>query len=88
MCRVARPEPVSAGSTFWDIFDAVLTPGDLILLISWKDTAAAQAREDASALNDEAGVQRVRIVRDYGKYDRRETPRYYADATGGKTFHP
>jgi hypothetical protein len=79
--------PWAADSTSWDIFDAVLTPGDLILLISWKDAAAAQAYEDASAPNDKARIRRVRIVRDYGKYDRREAPQYYADANGGDTLH-
>jgi heme-degrading monooxygenase HmoA len=79
--------PWAADSTSWDIFDAVLTPGDLILLISWRDAAAAQVYEDASAPNDKARVRRVRIVRDYGKYDRREAPQYYADAKGGKTLH-
>jgi hypothetical protein len=61
--------------------------GELILLISWKDAAAAQAYEDASEPNDKARVRRVRIVRDYGKYDRREAPQYYADAKGGETLH-
>jgi hypothetical protein len=79
--------PWAADNTSWDIFDAVLTPGDLILLISWKDAAAAQAYEDASAPNDKARVRSVRIVRDYGKYDRREAPQYYADAKGGETLH-
>ena len=79
--------PWAADCTSWDIFDAVLTPGDLILLISWKDSAAAQAYEDTSAPNDKARVRRVRIVRDYGKYDRREAPQYYADAKGGETLH-
>ena len=46
--------PWAADSRSWDIFDAVLTPGDLILLISWKDAAAAQAYEDASAPNEKA----------------------------------
>ena len=79
--------PRAADSTSWDIFDAILTPGDLILLIFWKDVAAAQAYEDASERNDKARVRRVRIVRDYGKYDRREAPQYYADAKGGETLH-
>ena len=79
--------PWAADSTSWDVFDAVLTPGDLILLISWKNAAAALAYEDVSTRNDEARVRRVRIVRDYGKYDRREAPQYYADATGAKTIH-
>lgn len=79
--------PWAADSTSWDIFEAVLTPGDLILLISWKNAAAAQDYEDASAPNDKARVRRVRIVRDYGKYDRREAPQYYPDAPGGETLH-
>ena len=54
--------PWAADSTSWDIFDAVLTPGDLILLISWKDAAAAPAYENASAPNNKARVRRVRIV--------------------------
>jgi hypothetical protein len=28
----------------------------------------------------------VRVVRDYGKYDRREAPQYFADAKGGDTL--
>lgn len=72
--------PWAADSTSWDIFDAVLTPGELMLLISWKDAAAAQAYEDASTLDDKARVRQVRIVRDYGKYDRHEAPEYFADA--------
>jgi heme-degrading monooxygenase HmoA len=79
--------PWAADSTSWDIFEALLTPGDLILLVCWKNAAAAQAYEDTSGSNDKARVRRVRIVRDYGKYDRREAPQYYADAKGGETLH-
>jgi heme-degrading monooxygenase HmoA len=79
--------PWSADSTSWDIFDAVLTPGDLILMISWKDAAAGVAYEASSAPNSDARLRRVRIVRDYGKYDRREAPQYYPDATGAQTLH-
>ncbi|HEY3622849.1 MAG TPA: antibiotic biosynthesis monooxygenase [Roseiarcus sp.] len=80
-------EPWATTSTSWDLFDAVLTPGDLILLISWKDDSAAPAYEGALAPNGAARVRRVRIVRDYGNYDRREAPQYYADAKGAKTLH-
>ncbi len=80
-------KPWASASTSWDLFDAVLTPGDLILLISWKADAAAQSYESTLASKDGARVRRVRIVRDYGKYDRREAPQYYADAKGAKTIH-
>jgi|HubBroStandDraft_1064217.scaffolds.fasta_scaffold213482_2 heme-degrading monooxygenase HmoA len=79
--------PWVAASVSWDIFDAVLTPGDLILLMSWKDDYAAPTYGGALAPNDNRRVRRVRIVRDYGKYDRREAPQYYADAKGAKTVH-
>jgi hypothetical protein len=79
--------PWAADSTSWDIFDAVLTAGDLILLISWKDNAAAQAYEDSFFAKDNARSRRVRVIRDYGKYDRREAPPYYPHASGAETIH-
>jgi hypothetical protein len=36
---------------------------------------------------DNARSRRVRVIRDYGKYDRREAPQYYADASGAETIH-
>src|SRR5262249_22668696 len=79
--------PWGAHSTSLGIFDAPHRARGPILLISWKDAAAAQAYEDTSAPNDKARVRRVRIVRDYGKYDRREATQYYSDAKGGETLH-
>ncbi|WP_342738641.1 antibiotic biosynthesis monooxygenase [Bradyrhizobium sp. B117] len=79
--------PWAADCMSWDIFETLLTPGELILLISWKDAAAALAYEDTSVLDDKARFRRVRIVRDYGMYDRREAPQYFADASGRVTTH-
>jgi heme-degrading monooxygenase HmoA len=61
----------------WDVFDAVLTAGDLILLIAWRGDAAATAFEQAVKLPEGARIRRVRIIRDYGMFDRREAPQYY-----------
>ena len=69
----------------WDVFDAVLTPGDIILLMSWRDQLEAEAFEKTVPLQETARLRRVRVVRDYGMYDRREAPQYYPDAHGGKT---
>jgi heme-degrading monooxygenase HmoA len=71
----------------WDLFDAVLTPGDLILLISWKDHAAAERFEDEFTVPDGARLRRVRVVRDYSMFDRREAPQFYADAKGRESVH-
>jgi len=71
----------------WDVFDAVLTPGDVILLMSWRDHLQAEAFENTISLEDGARLRRVRIVRDYGMYDRREAPQYYPDVLGRNTIH-
>jgi len=71
--------PDAGGPVAWDIFDAVLTPGDLILLTSWRTGVDAEAFERAVTLPDDARLRRVRVVRDYGMFDRREAPQYYPD---------
>ncbi len=63
------------------MFDTVLTPGDLILLMSWRDKEAAGAFEDGFAASDWRRLRRVRVVRDYGMFDRREAPQYYPEVT-------
>jgi heme-degrading monooxygenase HmoA len=73
-------EPDPSDLVAWDVFDAVLTPGDFILLLSWRDEAAAKAFEGRLSLQDGARLRRVRVVRDYGMFDRREAPQYYPDA--------
>jgi len=72
--------PDASGLVAWDVFDAVLTPGDIILLVSWRDHASAEAFEGSVSLKDGARFRRVRVVRDYGMFDRREAPQYYPDA--------
>ena len=47
----------------------------------------AEAFEAALSLNDGARLRRVRIVRDYGMFDRREAPQFYPDAKGAETKH-
>jgi heme-degrading monooxygenase HmoA len=83
----AKPEEVAAwlglesestGRIAWDVFEAVLTPGDVILLATWRDRAAADAFGRRAAPKPEQRRRSVRIVRDYGMFDRREAPQYYA----------
>ncbi len=82
--------PYASGMLSWDVFEAVLTPGDLILLISWADRAAAEAFEKNTPdpVPAEGRLRHVRIVRDYGMFDRREAPQYFADAASNITIHP
>jgi heme-degrading monooxygenase HmoA len=72
----------------WDVMDAVLSPGDMILLTSWVDAAAAGLFVDkVCATGRGLRARSVGIVRDYGKYDRREAPQFYEDAQGRETIH-
>ncbi len=73
--------PYADGLMSYDVFEAVLTPGDLILLCGWRDMAAAMtSTTTVPGPTPEGGRLRVvRIVRDYGMFDRREAPQYYPD---------
>jgi heme-degrading monooxygenase HmoA len=66
------------GLTAWDVFDDVLQPGNPILLLSWVDPSAA---ESAPAVGANTRRRTVRVVRDYGMFDRRENPQYYPEVT-------
>jgi heme-degrading monooxygenase HmoA len=72
-------DPTAHGLVAWDVFDAVLTPGEQILLLSWQQQADAEAFGSALVLLSQQRMRQVRIVRDYGKYDRREAPQYYPE---------
>jgi heme-degrading monooxygenase HmoA len=64
----------------WDVFEAVLTPGDMVLLASWRDGAVVEDRPPAGARH-----RRVRVIRDYTMFDRREAPQYYPEAKRATT---
>lgn len=63
----------------WDVFDAIATPGDVIALLTWADLAAAEAFEREAKLPEGVRLRNIRVVRDYGMFDRRESPQYFAE---------
>jgi heme-degrading monooxygenase HmoA len=71
-----------------DVFASIYNPGKLALLVSWIDAAAA-SRWMPVRTNDIQTLRhrKVRIVRDYGMFDRREAPQFYPDAKGRETQH-
>jgi heme-degrading monooxygenase HmoA len=72
-------DPYARDMVAWDVFEAVLTPRDLILMLVFADLQAATAFTDVVELKDEARMRQVRVVRDYGMFDRREAPQYYPE---------
>jgi heme-degrading monooxygenase HmoA len=68
-----------------EAFESITSPGKLILLMSWRDAETAGAwtptRPDAiKSLRH----RRVRIIRDYGMFDRREAPQFYPEVKRAK----
>jgi heme-degrading monooxygenase HmoA len=77
----------AAGPVAWDVFEAVLTPGSAILLCNWRDRDSAESFEASDSPPHDARYRRVRVVRDYGMFDRREAPQYFPDVnTLAQTF--
>jgi heme-degrading monooxygenase HmoA/pimeloyl-ACP methyl ester carboxylesterase len=60
----------------WDVFKSIYQPGKFILLTSWRDAAAAE-RLSAAHHAGNLRHRRVRVIRDYGMFDRTEAPQYY-----------
>ena len=48
----------------------------------------AEAFEQKFALQDGERLRRIRVIRDYGMFDRREAPQYYPEITRSLGSHP
>jgi heme-degrading monooxygenase HmoA len=72
--KSAKPEDVATwlelpsareGLSTWDVFEAVLTPGDIILMMAF---------DGPLSVPEGARLRRVRVIRDYGMHDRYQAP--------------
>ena len=68
----------ATGLLAWDAFDALMEPGDVIVAAIWRDQADAQVFERALTLPDDVRLRHIRVIREYGMFDRREAPQYFA----------
>ena len=63
-----------------EAFESITTPGKLLLLLSWQDAGAADAFRPATPDGAKSvRHRRVRVIRDYGMFERREAPQFYPD---------
>jgi heme-degrading monooxygenase HmoA len=69
----------------WDILDSLSNPGEIILLVSWKDARSANDHAATQIVPDDARVRVVRVVRDETLFDRREATQSDPDAAGRET---
>jgi heme-degrading monooxygenase HmoA len=62
----------------FDVCNSIYNKGKQIVLASWRDRASAHDITSNEAADAEIIRQRtVRIIRDYGMFDRRESPQYH-----------
>jgi hypothetical protein len=62
----------------YDVFASIYNKGKFALLASWRDRFAAERFKPLSRIGVAGARHRVvRVVRDYGMFDRRESPQYY-----------
>jgi heme-degrading monooxygenase HmoA len=57
-------------------YESIYNPGKLLLLVSWRDATSAGAW---TPRQDGVRHRQVRIIRDYGMFDRREAAQYYPE---------
>jgi heme-degrading monooxygenase HmoA len=72
--------PATPGLIDSEAFESISTPGKLLLLAGWRDPDAAAAWSPARpGAARSLRHRQVRVLRDYGLFDRREAPQYYPD---------
>ncbi|KAL7930226.1 hypothetical protein V8C35DRAFT_313302 [Trichoderma chlorosporum] len=63
----------------WDIFDAVLDPGDILAYLSFATADAASQFLQTFAVKEDIRYRGARVIRDYGMYNRHEAPQFYPE---------
>ena len=70
----------ASGLVEQELFESIYNAGKFLLLASWRDGAAAGAWTPSEIPSAPSVRHRkVRVVRDYGMFDRREAPQFYPD---------
>jgi|SRR5690348_10652451 len=70
-------EPTSGAPSEHEVFESITNPGKLLLLASWQDADAGERWDPQPSGIKSFRHRRVRIVRDYGMFDRREAPQFH-----------
>jgi len=51
----------------------------VIAVLTWRDLEAAQVFQREATLPANVHLRHIRVVREYGMFDRREAPQYFSD---------
>jgi heme-degrading monooxygenase HmoA len=66
----------------WDIFDSLSNPGEIILVVTWKDAQSASDHAATQIVPDDARVRVVRVARDDMKFGPEQTSSDQPAASG------
>ena len=68
-----------------EVFESIYNPGKLLVLASWRNADAAQAWTPSRPDQVKSLRHRqVRVIRDYGMFERREAPQFYPEVKPSK----
>jgi len=70
----------------WDIFDSLVSPGEIILVVTWKDAQSATDHAATQIVPDDARVRVIRVVRDYALSDGSGTSQHSPGTPGRETI--
>jgi heme-degrading monooxygenase HmoA len=70
----------------WDIFDSLSSPGEIILVVTWKDAQSANDHAATQIVPNDARVRVVRIVRDHALSSSAGISQHDPDAAGRETI--
>lgn len=73
------PKSGTDGVIDQEVFESIYNPGKLLLLVSWRDAAAAEHWKPRTITEGKLRHRSVRVIRDYGMFDRREAPQFYPE---------
>jgi heme-degrading monooxygenase HmoA len=78
--RLPPLDTITEGLIDVETFESITNPGKLLVLGSWRNDAAARAWQPVP-FDGAAAIRHrhVRVIRDYGMFDRREAPQFYPD---------
>src|SRR3954469_21727255 len=66
----------------WDIFESLVSPGEIILAVTWKDAQSANDHAATQIVPDDARVRVVRVVLDYALSSGGQAPHDRAGGAG------
>jgi len=75
--HLGLPKSGTDGIIDQEVFESIYNPGKLLLLVSWRDEAAAEHWKPTMIAGSKLRHRNVRVIRDYGMSDRREAPQFY-----------